>query len=85
MPFNNIADLQQRAILTAALDEFCRIGNIKMGTAEYEEAGLLIQSLYHKGATTAEALAAAIERALQGEEEPQMPLRTTASGFQPSA
>ncbi len=83
MPFTVVIDPAQLAILTAALDDFCRIGDIREGTPEHEEAGLLIQSLYIKGATTAEALAAAVENALRCA-EPQIPFGAIASGFQAS-
>jgi hypothetical protein len=83
MPFTVVVDPAQLAILTAALDDFCRIGDIRAGTPEHEEAGLLIQSLYNKGATTAEALSAAIENMLR-REEPQIAFVAIANGFQAS-
>ena len=66
MPFNDIMNPQQLAILTAALDDFCRIGNIQKGTPEHDQASFLILSLYRQGATTDKALAAAVENAMRG-------------------
>ena len=80
MPFTVVIDPAQLAILTAALDDFCRIGNIRADTAEHEEAGLLIQSMYIKGATTAEALSASVENALRCA-EPQIPFGPTCRGL----
>jgi hypothetical protein len=64
MPFSVLTNPQQFSILTAGLEAFCRIGDIRADTPEHEEAKLLILSLYHKGATTADALAAAVEKLL---------------------
>ncbi len=61
MPFKSVIDPQQLITLRAALDDYCRIAGIRQGTPEQEQAGLLILSLYHRGATTAEALAVALE------------------------
>ena len=84
MAFKGIFDPQQFAILTAALDGLCRIGGIEKDTAEHDQAGLLIMSLYRRGATTAEELTAAIEVMLR-REDPKSSFGVTPSGFQPSA
>ena len=68
MPFRSVTDPQHHAMLNAALEDFCRTGNILAGTPEFEEGGRFIMSLYCNGAITAEALAAALENRLQGKE-----------------
>jgi len=73
MPFRSVTDPQQLAILNAALEEFCRVGNIPAGTVEYIEAGRLIMSLYAKGATSALALSEALEKRLLREDRPFHP------------
>ncbi len=65
MPFKSVIDSQQFAILRA-LDDYCRIADIRKGTREYEDGRLLILSLYRRGATTAEALAVTLEDFVRG-------------------
>ncbi len=84
MAFKGIFDPKQLAILTTTLDGFCRIGCIEKETAEHEQAGRIILSLYSRGATTVEALTAAMEDRLR-REDPKSPFGVTPSGFQLSA
>jgi len=81
MPFHDIMNPQQLAILTAALDDFCRIGNIQKGTTEHDLASFFILSLYRQGATTDKALAAAVENAMRS---PEISFGASGSGVQPS-
>lgn len=70
MAFNDVAGVSpQPAILTVALDGFCKYAAIEPDSYEYDVARQLILSLYRKGATTAEALTAAVENVLLREGE----------------
>ena len=51
----------QPALVSAALDVFCKQAAIEGDSYEYNVAHRLIQSLYDKGANTSETLVAAIE------------------------
>jgi hypothetical protein len=64
MHFKGVMNPQQLAMLTAALDGFCKNAAIEPNTYEFDEARYLVMSLYCKGATTTEALTAAIENRL---------------------
>ncbi len=77
MPFTGVIDPPQLAILTAALDDFCQRAGIKEDKFELERAGCRILSLFRQGATTAEALTAAVENELRRE------IGAARIGFQP--
>ena len=73
MSFNGVMNPQQLTTLTAALDGFCKTAAIEPGTDEFDEARYLIMSLYRTGATSAEAMRAAVENRLLREIERHPP------------
>jgi hypothetical protein len=55
-----IAHPKQLAMLTKALQDYCREAGIEPGTPAYEDAGCLVMSLFQDGVSTAEELADAL-------------------------
>ena len=86
LPFNGVMNPQQLATLTATLNNFCKTAAIEPDTPEFDEARYLVMSLYRSGATTAEALAAAVEnRLLRDMETPPAPWERLETIFQTSS
>ena len=73
MPYRGILNPSSSQYCTAARDDYCRKAGVQESTPEHEDAGLLVLALFHQGATTAEALAAALENRLQSEESVVLP------------
>ena len=67
MPFTAIADPQQRAILTAVLDDVCMAAGIDRDGLERDEAANLVMQFYGKGNRTADQLLAAFHQAMRAE------------------
>jgi hypothetical protein len=68
MPFRGIADLEERGILTAALDEYCRENDISPESREYDDARRLLVMLFEKhGQRSVVDLKAALVAAIQRE------------------
>jgi hypothetical protein len=68
MPFRGIADPEERGILTAALDAYCRDNNIKPESREYDDARRLLVMLFEKhGHRSVGELKAALVAAIQRE------------------
>ena len=61
MLFSGIAQPEQLAILTTALDEYCRAEQIDVGTPAYEDAARLIMQLFNNGAFTPAEISAALD------------------------
>jgi len=57
---HGIAYPKQLAMLTEALQDYCREAGIEPGTPAYEDAGCLVMSLFQDGISTAEELADAL-------------------------
>ena len=69
MPFRHVADLEERSILTEALQEYCRENKIDSANPEYEDARRLMVLLYERGGhRTTKALKAALTAAIRREE-----------------
>jgi hypothetical protein len=69
MPFRGIPDLEERGILTTALDEYCRENQIKPSSREYEDARRLLVMLFEKhGHRSVDELKAALVAAIQREQ-----------------
>jgi hypothetical protein len=60
MPFSGVANPKQLAILTTALETYCRDAGIEPGTSAHEDAARLVISLFSTGSHSAEDLAAAL-------------------------
>jgi hypothetical protein len=56
MPFNNIADPKQLAVLSAVLNDICRAAGIKPQSPESEDAAGLLMHLHRIGCHTADDL-----------------------------
>jgi hypothetical protein len=70
MAFNDdYGSPQQPALVTAALEVFCKEAGIEPDSYEYDVARDLIESLYRHGATTSVMMVAAIENMLRHGEE----------------
>ena len=67
VPFAAIADPQQRAILTAVLDEICMAAGIDGDGDERDEAANLFMQFYGRGYRTADQLLAAFNQAMRAE------------------
>jgi len=67
MPFRNIFDPGQLAILTAVLDDICRADGIQPHTPEHEDTAALLLHLYGRGYHSPGALKAALDEVLQDE------------------
>jgi hypothetical protein len=63
MATREIADSQQFAVLTAALDDICRIAGIEAYTRDYDDAAQLLAHLYKNGHRTPEQLRSALDPA----------------------
>jgi hypothetical protein len=50
MLFTGIASPELLSILSMALEEYCRAGDIEPGTQAYEDAALYIMALFKSGA-----------------------------------
>ena len=61
MPFSEIKDAQQLAILLAVLDDVCLSASIKPDSAESEDAAELLMHLHRVGCHTAEDLKGTLE------------------------
>ena len=61
VPLIGIAHPEELALLTAALEAYCRKAAIEPGSSSYEDAARLIMSLFNRGASSAEELAAAMD------------------------
>jgi hypothetical protein len=48
MPFRGVADPEERGILTAALDEYCRQNGINPESREFDDARQLLVMLFEK-------------------------------------
>lgn len=57
MTSRGIVTPRQLAMLTDALDEFCRENGIRRGSPEHEEASLRVMALFERGISSAEDLA----------------------------
>ena len=64
MPFRGVADPEARAILTTALDEYCRENNVGPTSQERDDAARLMISLFNRGYHTARDLKAALVAAI---------------------
>jgi hypothetical protein len=60
MENDGVVHPEQLAMLTEALDVYCRDAGIKPDTPEYEMAGHRVIALFENGAQTAEQLLAAL-------------------------
>jgi hypothetical protein len=67
VPFTAIADPQQRAILTAVLDDICMAAGIDGDGDERDEAANLIMQFYGRGYRTADQLLAAFSQMMRAE------------------
>jgi hypothetical protein len=66
MPFRNISDPEERSILTAALNDYCRDNRIEPNSPEFEDARLLLVMLFEKhGHRSVDTLKAALLAAIQ--------------------
>lgn len=62
MPFTGIVNPKQLAVLTSALQSYCRENRIEVGSPEYYDVGRLALGLFKTGITTAEDLGNALRR-----------------------
>jgi len=60
MLFNGIAHPEQLAILTTALEDYCRAEHIETGKPAHEDAARLIMQLFNNGAFTAQEIGVAL-------------------------
>jgi hypothetical protein len=67
MPFRDIFDPGQLAILTAVLDDICRAAGIQQQTREREDLAALLLHFYGRGYQSPGALKAALNDALRNE------------------
>ena len=65
MPFRCVADPNQRAMLTALLDEVCLAAGIEPQGPEGEEAANFIMKFYARGHRTANELRTAVNEAIR--------------------
>ena len=63
MPFRDITDPAQLAMLTAILDDLCRDAGIEPDSPVREEAAYMMMRYYWSGCRTVEQLKAALDRA----------------------
>lgn len=68
MPFREIPDPAQVAVLTAVLDDVCSVAGIEPDSPEREDAACLIARLFWEGNRSAEELRAAVACRLEREE-----------------
>ena len=69
MPFRDIADPEERVILTTALLEYCRENRIAPSSPEYEDARHLLVMLFERcGHRTVADLKAALVAAIRSEQ-----------------
>ena len=64
MPFRDIADPEQLAMLTAVLNDICDEAGIEPGSDEHEEAAYLVMRFYWAGYRTADQLSTALHKAM---------------------
>ena len=64
MPFRDVADPEQLAMLKAVLNDICHDAGIEPGSEEYEEAAYMVMRFYWGGYRTADHLKAALHKAM---------------------
>ena len=64
MPFRDVADPEQLAMLTAVLKDICHEAGIEPDSAEWEEAAYMVMRFYWAGYRTADQLKAALVKAM---------------------
>jgi hypothetical protein len=67
MPFREIFDPGQLAILTAVLDDICRAAGIQPHTPEHEKTAALLLRFYGRGYDSPSALKAALNEVMREE------------------
>jgi hypothetical protein len=67
MPFRDILEPEQLAILTAVLDDICAAAGIEPHCPERENVAGLVMHFYGRGYRTADELQAALEEAMRDE------------------
>jgi hypothetical protein len=67
VPFRDIFDPGQLAILTAVLDDICRASGIQQHTREREDVAALLLHFYGRGYDSPGALKAALNEAMRYE------------------
>jgi hypothetical protein len=65
MPFRDIFDPGQLAILTAVLDDICRADGIQPRSPEHEDLAALLLHFYSRGYDSPGALKAALSEAMR--------------------
>jgi hypothetical protein len=64
MPFRDIVEPDELAMLTALLDDICHDAGIEPDSPERDEAAYLVMRFYWSGYRTADQLKAALDRAM---------------------
>ena len=67
MPFRDIFDPGQLAILTAVLDDICCTDGIQPHTPEHEDVAVLLLHFYRRGYDSPGALKAALNEVIRDE------------------
>ena len=65
MPFRDILDAKQLAMLTSVLDDFCLAAGIEQDTPDRDEAAYLVMQFYRSGYETADELRTALSRSIK--------------------
>jgi hypothetical protein len=63
MPFRDITDPEQLAMLTAVLNDLCHDAGIEPDSPEREDAAYMMMRYYWSGCRTVDQLKAALDRA----------------------
>jgi hypothetical protein len=67
MPFRDVIDPEQLAMLNAVLNDICHDAGIEPDSPEREEVAYLMMRFYWGGYTTADQLKAALDNAMRQE------------------
>ena len=65
MPFNDVTDQEQLAVLSAVLNDICLAAGIEPESPECEDAAGLLMHLHRIGCRTADELKATLEEVTQ--------------------